>query len=82
MLLQAFRFKLLGNAVSVPVAHWLGQRLAAPYHAKYVVGAKDAPFEPAAAQDPAVPGMRPDPSQGHMTDPALQSRAQVFGSRV
>ena len=57
MLLQAFRFKLLGNAVSVPVAHWLGQRLAAPYHAKYVVGAKDTPYEASAAPDPSMPGM-------------------------
>lgn len=27
---QSFRWKLLGNAVTVPVAKWIGQRLAAP----------------------------------------------------
>ncbi|KAF5830012.1 S-adenosyl-L-methionine-dependent methyltransferase [Dunaliella salina] len=29
------RHALLGNAVSVPVAHWLGERLMDPYHKKY-----------------------------------------------
>ena len=39
--MQARRFKLIGNAVSVPVARWLGQRLANPYQHKYITGARD-----------------------------------------
>lgn len=30
-----------GNAVTVPVARWLGERLMHPYARKYVLGAKD-----------------------------------------
>ena len=40
-LLQARRFKLIGNAVSVPVARWLGERLREPYRYKYTTGPSD-----------------------------------------
>lgn len=32
------RWDLLGNAVTVPVARWLGERLAAPYVYKFHTG--------------------------------------------
>eukprot|EP00850_Spirogloea_muscicola_P017217 SM000146S00937 [mRNA] locus=s146:39232:39903:+ [translate_table: standard] len=37
----AARFTMVGNAVSVPVAQWLGERLADPLWHKYVHGALD-----------------------------------------
>lgn len=39
--LQSRRFKLIGNAVSVPVARWLGERLREPHRHKYVTGPRD-----------------------------------------
>ena len=38
---QAERWALVGNAVSVSVARWLGARLAQPHRHKYFLGAKD-----------------------------------------
>lgn len=32
---MAARWELLGNAVTVPVARWIGERLAQPYKYKY-----------------------------------------------
>ena len=45
---QTLRWALLGNAVSVDVARWLGQRLAAPFRYKYMLGPKDRKLKPAA----------------------------------
>jgi DNA (cytosine-5)-methyltransferase 1 len=41
----SFRWRLVGNAVSVPVARWLGERLAAP-----------GQYRPEADAEPVVPG--------------------------
>lgn len=51
---QAERWALVGNAVSVPVARWLGARLAQPHRHKYFLGAKDRrmPLETCAAHSP------------------------------
>ncbi|BDA42016.1 probable BsuMI modification methylase subunit YdiP at N-terminal half [Coccomyxa sp. Obi] len=38
---ESHRWALLGNAVSVPVAAWLGERLAEPHRSKYYPGPKD-----------------------------------------
>ncbi|DBA96588.1 TPA: hypothetical protein ACH3X1_015451 [Trebouxia sp. C0004] len=38
---EAERWALIGNAVTVPVAKWLGERLMQPYRYKYVLGAND-----------------------------------------
>ena len=43
---QAARWGLVGNAVSVPVAKWLGERLAEPHRYKYYLGAKDRRMAP------------------------------------
>lgn len=51
-MLQAHRWALLGNAVSVPVAAWLGQCLANPFRHKYYLGSKDRKF---ITTDPRVP---------------------------
>ena len=40
---------MIGNAVSVPVAEWLGERLASPYSWKYNAGTRDQAFQPAPA---------------------------------
>ena len=42
--LQTYRWGLLGNAVSVPVAQWIGKALAQPYNHKYVSGPSDGPM--------------------------------------
>ena len=39
--LQSYRWGLLGNAVSVPVAQWIGKALSHPYTHKYVSGPSD-----------------------------------------
>ena len=39
--MQGKRCKLIGNAVSVPVARWLGERLREPYRYKYITGPRD-----------------------------------------
>ena len=41
---DALRWHLLGNAVSVPVARWLGEQLARPYAGKYVPTEGDRPM--------------------------------------
>ncbi|KAK9823530.1 hypothetical protein WJX72_003470 [[Myrmecia] bisecta] len=41
---EAGRWALIGNAVTVPVAHWLGKRLMQPYSTKYCIGPKDDPM--------------------------------------
>eukprot|EP00884_Botryococcus_braunii_P018914 jgi/Botrbrau1/5706/Bobra.0071s0038.1 len=41
---QADRWALLGNAVSVPLARFLGDCLAAPHRHKYISGPADAPL--------------------------------------
>ena len=41
---QSYRWGLLGNAVSVPVAQWIGQALRMPYAHKYISGPSDAPM--------------------------------------
>lgn len=50
---QTVRWALLGNAVSVHVARWLGERFCAPFTHKYLVGPCDRKLKPAAA---SVPG--------------------------
>lgn len=53
------RFKLIGNAVSVPVARWIGERLNQPYRYKYITGPKEFKLpEPAAAAAVAGPRIR------------------------
>lgn len=42
--MQSHRWALLGNAVSVPVAGWIGERLAHPHRHKYMIGSKDRKF--------------------------------------
>ena len=42
--MQAERWALLGNAVSIPVAKWLGERLMLPFRHKYCVGPLDRPL--------------------------------------
>lgn len=45
------RFALVGDAVSVPVAWYIGKRIAHPYNGpKYTSGATDRPFDPAAPE--------------------------------
>ncbi|KAK9917248.1 hypothetical protein WJX75_002338 [Coccomyxa subellipsoidea] len=41
---ESHRWALLGNAVSVPVAGWIGERLADPHRHKYMIGSKDRKF--------------------------------------
>ena len=41
---DALRWHLLGNAVSVPVARWLGEQLARPYAGKYLPTEGDRPM--------------------------------------
>lgn len=42
------RFALVGDAVSVPVAWYIGKRIANPYSGlKYTHGRRDRPFDPA-----------------------------------
>ena len=49
---QAERWALLGNAVSVAVARWLGERLRLPHRFKYTAGAQDQCFPiPAGSQE-------------------------------
>lgn len=58
---QAARWGLVGNAVSVPVAKWLGERLAEPHRFKYYLGAKDrrmAPEHGAGAARVMTPSLR------------------------
>lgn len=57
------RWDLIGNAVTVPVARWLGERLANPYQYKYHgVGTQDRPLEHLLAEGAApeaAAAMRP-----------------------
>lgn len=46
------RWALLGNAVSVHVARWLGERLGDPFRHKYMLGPKDRKLKPAAMNMP------------------------------
>ncbi|BDA51428.1 probable BsuMI modification methylase subunit YdiP at N-terminal half [Coccomyxa sp. Obi] len=48
---ESYRWSLLGNAVSVPVAAWLGERLASPHTHKYVLGPRDRRFATSNAAD-------------------------------
>ena len=41
---DSLRWQLLGNAVSVPVARWLGEQLARPYLSKYMMTEGDKPM--------------------------------------
>ena len=41
---DSLRWQLLGNAVSVPVAQWLGEQLARPYISKYMMAEDDKPM--------------------------------------
>ncbi|CAL8466241.1 g5777 [Coccomyxa elongata] len=50
---ESYRWSLLGNAVSVPVAAWLGERLANPHTHKYVLGPRDRRFAAADHQGTA-----------------------------
>ena len=43
--LQAEQWKLIGNAVSVDVARWIGECLNHPWRYKYTAGAQDQPFK-------------------------------------
>ena len=43
--MQAYRWALLGNAVSVPVAAWVGRALMEPLRLKYVCGPDDHALE-------------------------------------
>lgn len=52
--LQARRWHLVGNAVSVVVAEWIGQRLADPLRYKYCAGLRDQSFPWEAAPDRAL----------------------------
>ena len=45
--MQAEQWKLIGNAVSVDVARWIGQCLWSPLRYKYAAGAQDYPFKKA-----------------------------------
>ena len=45
---QMKRWQLVGNAVSVAVARWLGERLAHPHRHKYILSAKDRCMDPGA----------------------------------
>jgi hypothetical protein len=47
--IQTYRWALLGNAVSVEVAEWIGERLSQPHAHKYINGAKDRGFTVPAA---------------------------------
>ena len=49
---QTLRWALLGNAVSVDVGRWLGERLGAPFRYKYMLGPKDRKLMPVAATVP------------------------------
>ncbi|KAK9845815.1 hypothetical protein WJX81_003168 [Elliptochloris bilobata] len=46
--LEAKRWALVGNAVSVPVAAWLGERFMEPHRHKYYPGARDRRMPPEA----------------------------------
>ena len=50
---QAKRWQLVGNAVSVAVARWIGERAAQPHRHKYILSAKDRCMDPGAA--PSTP---------------------------
>ena len=52
---QACRWALIGNAVTVPVAKWLGERLMDPCSRKYYVGQKDCKLELDAGMIPSAP---------------------------
>ncbi|WIA22484.1 hypothetical protein OEZ85_004780 [Tetradesmus obliquus] len=56
------RFALLGNAVTVQVARWLGERLADPYRFKYMATDNDMPlmraFQPTALDDSTWQALR------------------------
>ena len=54
--MQTYRWSLLGNAVSVQVAEWLGQRLAQAHIHKYCLGQKDRQFATPAAYKDEMPG--------------------------
>ena len=54
---QSERWALLGNAVTVPVAKWLGEQLANPYRHKYCTGARDRRMD-------SVPNPSPNPTTG------------------
>ena len=43
--MQAEQWKLVGNAVSVDIAKWLGQCLSHPLRHKYSAGIQDQPFK-------------------------------------
>ena len=45
---QAKRWQLVGNAVSVAVARWIGERAAQPHRYKYILSAKDRCMDPGA----------------------------------
>ena len=53
--MQACRWALIGNAVTVPVAKWLGERLMDPCSRKYYVGQKDCKLEAEAALFASLP---------------------------
>ena len=44
-MVQAEQWKLIGNAVSVDVAKWIGDRLAHPLRHRYSEGPQDQPFK-------------------------------------
>ena len=71
---QSQRWALLGNAVSVPVARWLGERLAAPHSDKYWRGPRERKMKPA-----PLPGGTPvlSPLVGllHLASGALEAAA-------
>jgi hypothetical protein len=54
---QSERWALLGNAVTVPVAKWLGEQLASPYRHKYCTGARDRSMDHGAGNP--NPGISP-----------------------
>ncbi|PSC75340.1 methylase [Micractinium conductrix] len=72
------RWDLLGNAVTVPVARWLGERLANPYQYKYHgVSTQDRPLETLlveGAAPEAAAAMRPRPAHpwSYVTTDQLQ----------
>lgn len=61
MLMQACRWALIGNAVTVPVAKWLGERLMNPCSHKYYVGQKDCKLDAETALNHQVAAMTTDP---------------------
>ncbi|KAI7841433.1 hypothetical protein COHA_004828 [Chlorella ohadii] len=77
------RWDLLGNAVTTPVARWLGERLANPYQYKYHgVGTQDRPLEHllvegASAEATASLRQRPVHPWSYVTTDQLQD-AYIF----